>query len=136
MFKVFSHKDSGFIRLKLYVVSPSHHFTVAIRDDTIWVHIMMICVSVRDYTSFQSHLNFHRNGWFFFSIFEKTSINIINSNIKPSLAMLSMNQNIIYISRVKIMAGSTKNRVIHFPFESYSRTTNYFGKVSFNNYEQ
>ena len=34
------------------------------------------------------------------------------------------------------MVGSTKNGVIYFPFESYSRTSTYFGKLSFNNYVQ
>ena len=44
----------------------------------------------------------------------------------------------IYL-KVKITAGSTANGVIQvryytFPFESYPRTTNYFGKFSFNSY--
>ena len=35
------------------------------------------------------------------------------------------------------MAGSTRNgviQVIYFPFEMYSRTINYFSKLSFNSY--
>ena len=46
------------------VRSISHHFTVALKDDTSWVNIDDMCVSVRSYASFQALLYEHFNGWF------------------------------------------------------------------------
>ena len=57
----------------------SHHFTVALKDDTSWVNIDDMCVSVRSYASFQALLYEHFNGWFS-GIFEKSSIGVNNNN--------------------------------------------------------
>ena len=61
--------------LKGMVRCTSHHFTVAVKDDTHWVYIDDMCVSVKRYTSFQDLLHNHLNGWFF-AIFEKSSITV------------------------------------------------------------
>ena len=51
--------------LKGMVRSLSDHFTVALKDDTCWVYIDDMCVSVRRYISLQDLLHHHSNGCFF-----------------------------------------------------------------------
>ena len=62
----------------------SHHFTVAITDNTksCWVYIDDMCISVRNYTSFRSLLHNHCNGWFF-AIYETSSIsnNLVSNSV-------------------------------------------------------
>lgn len=59
--------------LKGMVRCLNHHFTVAIKDDSLWVYIDDMCSSVRNYTSCHDLLHSHPKGWFF-AIFEKSSI--------------------------------------------------------------
>jgi len=63
--------------LKGIVRCLNHHFTVAIKDDSLWVYIDDMCSSVRNYTSCHDLLHTHPGGWFF-AIFEKCSISIKN----------------------------------------------------------
>ena len=65
--------------LKGMVRCISHHFTVALKDDTSWVYIDDMCVAVRSYTSFEALLHEHFDGWFF-GIFEKSSVGVNNNN--------------------------------------------------------
>ena len=71
--------------LKGMVRSLNHHFTVAITDNTHWVYIDDMCVSVKSYSSLQNLLHNHCNGWFF-AIFEKTAI-VVNNTVVPNSVM-------------------------------------------------
>ena len=64
--------------LKGMIRCSSHHFTVAVKDDTRWVYIDDMCVLVRSYTTFQDLLHSHPNGWFF-AIFKHCSLKVYNN---------------------------------------------------------
>lgn len=78
--------------LKGMVRCISYHFTVAIKDDTGWIYVDDMCVSVRIYTSLQHVLSSHSNGWFF-AIYEKSLIRDNNDIQKDSVACETLLQN-------------------------------------------
>ena len=78
--------------LKGMVRCISSHFTVAIKDDTRWIYVDDMCVSVRIYASFQHLLSSHSNGWFF-AIYEKSLIRDNNGIQKNAVARESVQQN-------------------------------------------
>ena len=64
--------------LKGIIQCSSHHFTVAVKDDSHKVYINATCVLVRSYTTFQDLLLSYPYSWFF-AIFKYCSPQIYNN---------------------------------------------------------
>ena len=77
--------------LKAAVRCFSHHFTVSVRDNTDWVYIDDMCVSVRNYSTIENLLHSHPYGWVF-AIFEYFPVRIESDMQASSESCESMSE--------------------------------------------